>query len=255
MNDHTILKKAEFRFYEELNDLLPPERRKIKFIYHFKNNPSIKDAIESLGIPHTEVDLILINDNPVTFSYQLRDGDKVAVYPTFESLDISSISLLRKSPLRDLKFILDVHLGKLVRYMRMCGFDVYYNPLLDDKEIIGISRTEKRTILTRDTGLLKNKIITHGYWVRATDPKKQIIEILKRFDLFSSIKPFTRCLECNGMIISIEKEKIINKIPAKTNEYFNEFYTCSQCQKIYWAGSHFDKMQKLIEEFKPKSGS
>src|SRR5262249_47787352 len=156
-----------FRFYEELNDFLPLEKKKNSFLYSFSETASIKDIIESLGVPHTEVDLIVVNGESVDFSRQLTQGDHVSIYPVFEAFDISPIIKLRPAPLRNTRFILDVHLGKLARYLRLLGFDTFYETHCDDAQIISIAKNEHRIILTRDVGILKNKQVTHGHWMRA----------------------------------------------------------------------------------------
>jgi uncharacterized protein with PIN domain len=246
--------RADFRFYEELNDFLPEGKRKITFSVIFKGNPAIKDTIESIGIPHTEVDLILVNSKSVDFSYQLKTGDSVSVYPVFESLDISSATHLRAKPLRQTKFILDVHLGKLANYLRMLGFDTLYRNNYQDSRIVSIAGAEKRIILTRDIGMLKINDVTHGYWIRSQDPKKQVQEVVSRFDLKSSIKPFHRCMTCNGIIEKVDKESIRDDLDGNTEKYYNDFYRCGSCGKLYWQGSHYEKMKKFIEELQvPKN--
>jgi uncharacterized protein with PIN domain len=239
---------AEFRFYEELNDFLLPVKRKVTFEYKFAGNPSIKDAIEALGVPHTEVDLILVNGKSKKFSYKLKPGDRVSVFPVFESLDITGITQVRNKPLRKPKFILDVHLGKLARYLRLLGFDTLYRNDLQDAEIVRLAKQQHRIILTRDIGLLKNKSITRGYWLRATQPKQQIKEILLRFDLSKKAKPFSRCLECNGKIKLISKQLAEKILPMKTHKYYKKFYRCNTCKRIYWEGSHYKKLQILVIE-------
>lgn len=179
------------RFYEELNDFLHYSRRKKAFSFMLTGKRTIKDIIESLGVPHTEVDLILANQKPVQFDYHPEKDDFISVYPVFEAIDISSINLLRPRPLRETKFVLDVHLGTLARYLRLLGFDTYYRNNLKDEEIIDLSITEQRIILTRDLFILKNGKVTHGYFVRETNPKKQIVEIVRRFDLKDQFKSFT----------------------------------------------------------------
>jgi uncharacterized protein with PIN domain len=235
-----------FRFYEELNDFLPSSKRKTLFEYTFKGNPSIKDAIEALGIPHVEVDMIIVNGKPVDFSYKIKSEDQISVYPVFESLDISGVSNLREKPLRVTKFILDVHLGRLSKYLRLCGFDTVFNINLNDNEIIDLSLKEHRIILTRDRGLLKNKLVTHGYWIRSTNPIGQVREVLKRFDLRNTLHPFTRCMECNGMLADILKEEIFNELPPRTRDFYDGFKKCRGCGKIYWEGSHYERMKKFI---------
>ena len=241
---------ANFRFYEELNGFLPEEKRKQTFPFNFHNNPSIKDAIEAQGVPHTEVDLVLINGISVDFNHQLQDGDNVSVYPVFEALDIGNVTHLRPSTLRDVKFILDVHLGKLAHHLRMLGFDALYQNHFQDEKIMAIALNEKRIILTRDVGILKNAKVTHGYFLRATNPTEQTKEIIKRFDLRHKITPFIRCIECNDLLIDVDKEKISEKLPEKTKDYYDIFKQCQGCKKIYWQGSHFVKMKKFIASLK-----
>jgi uncharacterized protein with PIN domain len=246
---------AQFRFYEELNDFLSPDQKKIRFTYLFKGSPSIKDAIEAIGVPHTEIDLILVNGRSVDFHYLLQDGDDVSVYPVFERLDISPIVRLRQKPLRNPAFVLDVQLGRLAKYLRMVGFDTLYRNDFKGKEIIHRSEKEKRIILTRDVSLLKNKSVTRGCWIRSLLPEQQLMEVIQRFDLSSQIRPFQRCLICNGMIESVEKSSVLKKIPPKTALYFDVFYHCLSCGKIYWLGSHYERMKARISELMKASTS
>ena len=240
-------KRVQFRFYEELNDFLPPDKRKKDFTYEFTGKPSIKDAIEALGVPHTEVDLILINQKSVTFSTHLKNGDVISVYPVFERLDIENVTRLRNKPLRKIKFILDVNLGRLTRYLRMLGFDSLYSNQYADNDIIELAQSEGRIILTRDTGLLKNSKVTHGYWIRSQQPGEQIKEVIQRFNLEGTVHAFSRCTACNGEIKSVKKEVIIDKIPYKTGKYYNKFYQCAGCKKIYWKGSHYKRIMDFID--------
>ncbi|KPK87130.1 twitching motility protein PilT [bacterium SM23_31] len=246
-------KTAEFRFYEELNDFLPVDKRKSWLLYDFMGKPTVKDAVESIGVPHTEIDLILVNSKSVTFSYHLKDGDKVSVYPVFESLDISNVTHLREKPLRKPKYILDVQLGKLAKYLRMLGFDTLFENNYDDSEIVKIAKAEKRTILTRDVSILKIKAVTHGYWIRSQKPTEQITEVITRFDLYSNIKPLSRCIACNGIINKTTKESVIHKLQPKTKRYYNEFYQCKSCKKVYWKGSHYYKIKSFAAQLRKRS--
>ncbi|MGQ9798590.1 MAG: Mut7-C RNAse domain-containing protein [Ignavibacterium sp.] len=241
-------KKVSIRFYEELNDFLPKEKRKKRFTHNFIDRTSVKDLIESLGVPHTEIDLILVNGKSVDFNYLINDGDDISVYPVFESLDISDIQHLRAKPLRKPKFICDVHLGKLARNLRMFGIDVYYKNYLNDEEIVKISLAEKRTILTRDTGLLKRSEVTHGYFVRNDEPEKQTAEVISRFSLMKIIKPFTLCLDCGSKLVKINKKDILHLIPENVKQIQNKFFYCVNCKKIFWAGSHLNNMTLFIKE-------
>lgn len=236
------MNRASFRFYEELNDFLPAVRKKQDFSLEFQGNPSVKDIIESLGVPHPEVDLILINGESAEFSKKVYDGDMVSVYPVFESMDIAGVQRLRKEPLRETRFSLDVHLGKLLKYLRLLGFDAILDKDLDDKEIIEKAVQENRIILTRDKLLLRNKLVTHGYWIRSTSPQLQTVEVVRKFDLRGMMKPFTRCLECNSILEPVEKEEIEDKIPPRTRMFYNDFRICHGCDRIYWEGSHYQRM-------------
>ena len=241
-------KSAQFRFYEELNDFLPEHKKKTEYSYTFHGMPAVKDAIEAEGVPHTEVDLILVNGKSVGFDYSLQHDDRVSVYPVFETLDISPIVRLREKPLRESKFILDVHLGKLSKLLRMLGFDSSYRNDYSDPEIVNIALKEKRIILTRDRGILKINVVTHGYCIRSKKPKEQISEVLNRFDLFKQIKPFYRCMLCNGKLDKVDQESIQARLLPKTAQYYTEFYKCLKCDKIYWKGSHYEKMNNFIQK-------
>ncbi|MBN1821567.1 MAG: Mut7-C ubiquitin/RNAse domain-containing protein [Prolixibacteraceae bacterium] len=246
--DSTNSNIVTFRFYEELNDHLKPQQRKkeIFHIYHF--GQTVKDAIEKLGVPHCEVDLIIANGGSVGFDYRLHEGDYISFYPVFESFDISAVIRLRPEPLRIIKFVLDTHLGKLAKYLRLLGFDTLYSNAFKDDEIAELSINQKRIILTRDRGLLMQKKVTHGYFLRNTDPMKQLREVIARFQLFNLIKSFTRCSLCNGEINSVEKEMVMYRLPESTANYYTEFFICSLCNQVYWQGSHYYKLLNRIKD-------
>jgi len=242
--------KAYFRFYEELNDFLPPGKRKIKFEHQFVDKTTVKDMIESIGVPHVEIDLILVNGNSVDFNYHVVDRDSISVYPVFESLDITDLQHLRPKPLRIPKFILDVHLGKLAKLMRLFGFDSFYDNYYSDEKIVSIALEEKRAILTRDKGLLKRNEVDRGYWLRSTVPEEQLVEVIRRFDLLNEVNEFSRCIECNTILGKIEKNNVIDCIPEKAAKYYDDFTICRNCDKIFWPGCHHDKMKEKMEELK-----
>ena len=199
-------------------------------------------------MPHSEVDLILVNSESVGFDYGLKDGDRVAVYPVFESFDITSVQRLRPEPLRDTAFILDVNLGKLARRLRMLGFDAAYSNCLEDRELVEIATREKRIVLTRDRRLLFRKAITHGFWIRAVDVDAQVQQVLRRLDLYDQVKPLQRCLDCNGEIETVDKEQIWSRLEPLTRKYYREFYRCTRCHKVYWPGSHVAHMGGVIRQ-------
>ncbi len=235
---------AEFRFYEELNDFLPPEQRKRTIFRRFNGHPGIKDCIEAFGVPHTEVELIVVNGQSVGFDYQLQAGDRVAVYPVFESFDVAPLVRLREAPLRRIAFVLDVNLGKLARRLRLLGFDTLYSNRYRDAEVADIAAAENRIVLTRDRRLLHAKRITHGYWVRSVHPEEQTAEVIRRFALQGQIEPFKRCLVCNGLLKPVEKSAVLDRLEPKTRLYYEDFYLCEGCGKIYCEGSHLQKMRQ-----------
>lgn len=234
------------RFYEELNDFLTQSRRKAPFEVTVAPHRTIKDIIESTGVPHTEVDLILANGVSVGFEYRPADSDMISVYPVFESLDISPVVRLRPSPLRHLRLIADVHLGKLTRYLRLLGFDVLYDNSLDDDDIVSVAKNEGRIVLTADRGLLKRSDVTHGYCVRSDDADQQLIEVLRRFDCASRTAPFSRCMKCNGLLEDVSKDEILEQLEPKTRKYYEKFRRCTGCGKIYWKGTHFERLHSLV---------
>lgn len=241
------MSQCSIRFYEELNDFLPLERRKVDFSHEFQRRASIKDLIEALGVPHTEVDLILVNGASVDFSYIVRDGDRISVYPMFEAFDIQTVSRVRPQPLRVIRFVLDVHLGKLARYLRLLGFDTLYRNDYDDAELARLASAEQRILLTRDRDLLKRALVTHGFFVRATDPRRQIEEVLDRLDLYRAIQPFLRCARCNGLLAAASKHQVWERLAPKTRLYIEAFWTCGQCGQVYWEGSHLPHIRRFIE--------
>jgi hypothetical protein len=237
---------ATVRFYQELNRFLQ-EGQSGALEYRFAGSPSVKDVIEAFGVPHTEVDLVLINNESVSFDARVGDGDRVAVYPMFESLDISRTSHVRGSPLRVTRFVLDVHLGKLARLLRLLGLDALYETYYTDPEIVEISLRDERVILTRDQGMLKRRAVTHGYWVRSTDPMEQVVEIVNRFDLRAQIRPFRRCMACNGVIDPVDKRQIEHTLEEGTKKHFDRFFQCRRCGRVYWRGSHYENLLGKLE--------
>lgn len=238
---------AILRFYEELNDFLPAKFRKAAIEYRFRDNPSIKDVIEAHHVPHTEVDLVIANGESVGFAYHLKDGDHVSVYPTYEGIDIRSIVKLRPNPLRRTAFILDVHLGTLAARLRMIGMDTVFGPQFDDKQIIEQALAEHRIILTRDRGLLQHRAVTHGYCVRSDDVNRQTIEVIRRFDLRDCIRPFTRCIRCNGNLNPVSKANILDRLQPLTRKHYHHFAICDVCGNVYWKGSHHEKLMQVVE--------
>ncbi|MGG6241808.1 Mut7-C RNAse domain-containing protein [Nodosilinea sp. AN01ver1] len=249
------MQRLVFRFYAELNDFLAPERKQTEFIHWLNEPASIKDAIESLGVPHPEVDLILVNGKSVGFDYLTQNGDRVSVYPHFKSLEVGGTSLVRPAPLPQIKFVLDVHLGKLATYLRLLGFDALYRRDYGDAELAQISSQQQRILLTQDRGLLKRSLVTHGYIVRSHVPEQQAKEVLDRFHLHNAVAPLERCPRCNGRLTAVDKAEICDRIPPLTRLHYDAFSRCQSCGQIYWKGAHYDRIQQLVDRVTLATGT
>lgn len=239
---------AEYRFYEELNDFLAPERRRRSFEYDCARAATVKNAIEALGIPHTEVELILVNGVSVDLAHPVREGDRIAVYPRFEAFDVAPLLRLREAPLRIPRFVADAHLGGLARLLRMTGFDTLYRNDIHDDEIAALAAGEGRIALTRDRELLKRRDIDHGCYVHALKPREQFREIVGRLQLEALAKPFTRCLQCNTALTAVERAAVLAVLPPRVAERYERFSTCADCGRVYWEGSHWERMREVLRE-------
>jgi len=243
-------REIEVRFYAELNDFLPADQRQRSFPYGFTGTPSVKDTVEAIGVPHTEIDVILVDGRSVEFGHRLAGGERVAVYPVFERFDVTDVTRLRPEPLRVTRFIADVHLGKLARHLRLLGFDTAWRRDLKDEEIVDRSLAEGRIILTRDLGILKNGRVTHGYWLRSVQPLDQLDEVVSALDLARGIEPYSRCLECNGELESISRLRAARQVPLQVFLVYRDFRRCPGCGRVYWGGSHQSRLDAVIERIR-----
>ena len=206
---------------------------------------SVKDVIESCGVPHPEVDLILVNGQPVDFEYTVDGDANIEAFPVgHQNTQWKEKQLQTHS---DKRFVIDGHLGRLARNLRLLGFDTAYDPQAHDRQILDRMKSENRALLTRDRRLLMHAIVQHGYCPRSQNPDEQTIEVIRRFHLLKSIAPFTRCLRCNASLEKITKDDVIEKLEPLTKIYYDQFRRCTGCGQIYWPGSHFSKLQRRIE--------
>lgn len=229
--------RVHFCFHGELNDFLPPAKRHISFDHQAGGTDTVKHVIESIGIPHTEIERVTADGRILSPSDRLTDGERIDVFPHREPV-----------LLNDAQFVLDGHLGRLAAYLRMLGFDCWYDRFADDPTLAAISRKETRLLLTRDVGLLKRSEVVAGYCVRAHKPHEQLREVTRRFALRPKFAPFTRCMDCNGNLYSVSKDEVADLLPPHTRETKSEFSRCSQCQKIFWRGSHQARMLGWIKD-------
>lgn len=245
---------ATFRFYAELNDFLAPERRGIAFDYACARAATAKHAIEALGVPHTEVEALLINGEARSLGHLLYEHDRVTVYPRFRHLQPGA-SFRIQPPLPDpVRFIADAHLGGLARLLRMAGFDTLYENNFQDADIEIIAAQEQRIVLSRDLELLKRSSIAHGAYVRALKPARQFGEIVERFKLRSG-QAFTLCLTCNAPLRPISVEAAHDRVPPNIQATQRSFSTCEVCRRIFWEGSHWKSMQRLLAETMQTAGA
>jgi uncharacterized protein with PIN domain len=235
-----------FRFYEELNDFLAPERRRREFECACPRGASVKHAIEALGVPHTEVELVLVDGASVGFEHALAGGERVAVYPVFEAFDVTPLVRVRERPLRETRFIADAHLGALARLLRLAGFDTRFANAWPDAEIVRLALAEHRIVLTRDRALLMRRELTHGCYVHARHAAQQAREMFDRLDLRGTARPFTRCLVCNAALRPTDKAAIAARVPAGVFARHERFAGCPDCGRVYWEGVHWKRMTETL---------
>jgi len=209
---------------------------------------SVKDVIESCGVPHPEVDLILINGQPVDFHYTLGTDADIELYPV--GTDIPEFKEQRLQVTTAMRFVADGHLGKLARNLRLLGFDVAYDPQADDRQLLRVMEREDRALLTRDRRLLMHAVVKTGYYPRSQDADEQTVEVTRRFNLLDSIAPFTRCIRCNGLLRNVSKTEIVERLEPLTKIHYEQFQRCIDCEQIYWPGSHFSKLQERLQKIR-----
>jgi uncharacterized protein with PIN domain len=204
-------------------------------------------VIEACGVPHTEVDLILVNGEPVDFALILTQDAVVDVYPPNQTR--SPVLPEDRLQVRGIeKFVADGHLGKLVRDLRLLGIDVTCDSAAEDRQLVMTSNNEDRVLLTRDRRLLMHAAVRHGYYLRSQNPLEQTVEVLRRFNLGSALVPFSRCLRCNAALESAKKAEVLDRLEPLTRIYYEQFRRCRGCGQVYWSGSHFDKLRARVEE-------
>jgi len=238
-----------FIFHGYLRDLLKKEARgNVPFLHHLERRASIKDAIEALGVPHPVVGRLTVNGREVGFDYILRQGDLVEAAPLSPPVDPFVPTILRPEPLERLGFVVDVNVGKLALHLRTLGFDTVYGKDSKDGRLAWLAQAEKRILLSRDVSLLKRKIVMHGYLLRSQDPVRQLIEVMRLYDLGGWIRPLSRCIPCNGLLVPVGKESILARLEPLTRKYYESFHICKKCGRIYWPGSHQEKLIAFVRQ-------
>lgn len=237
-------------FWGNLKELLRPPFRGVKRVeYELTRQASVKDIVESFGVPHTEVGRLTVDGRDISFSCPGSDHDSLDVYPLCPPVNVLTPTLLRPEPLASITFAVDVNVGKLASLLRMAGFDAFYRNYISDPELIEVAVQEKRIVLSRDTNLLKRKELVYGYLVREIHPEKQLAEVVHLFGIKEQLKPLSRCMRCNGLLQPVEKEQILDQLEPLTQKYYHSFRQCRRCHNIYWPGSHRDKMLRLLGKY------
>jgi hypothetical protein len=231
---------ARFHFAAELARFLRPEYRDRRFAYSCARAANLKNAIEALGVPHTEVGELLVNGAPATLQRIVREGDEIEV--------LAPRAALADGPLL---FIADAHLGGLARFLRMLGLDTVHEPRIADADIRRLAHAEDRIVLTRDRDLLKCRDIARGYYVRALKPEAQLREVVARYGLADAARPFSRCLHCNLPLASVDKADIAHRLPPKVAQLQQSFTHCPGCDRLYWPGSHYARMRDALAVIVP----
>lgn len=237
------MSRAQFRFYAELNHFLPRQHRQQDILHEFNEPATIKDRIEAHGVPHTDVDLIQVNGAPVDFQYRVRDGDRVSVYPC---LAVTENPRPLRPPFPRGRFALDQHLARLAAYLRLMGLDTAHRPEWADEELARVAVEEHRVLLSRDKRLLMRNRVVHGGFVHATDPMDQVPEVLHRFGARETFAPFTRCLACNGLLQPVSRDQVSSRLQPDTRRFYDRFWQCAGCHRIYWEGSHVRRMRTWV---------
>ena len=233
-------------FPEEFRRFVRPRKRDLNIRYVVDRKTSVKDIIEALGVPHTEVGRITAGGESVGFDWIPTDSNRIHIRPITPPFDVTKPSFLRPIPFSGLRFIVDVNVGKLALLLRILGLDTEYTNTLGDREIAERAESEQRIVLSKDTGLLKRNQVVFGRHIQSVRPDDQLVEVVRFFGIQGPFQPFSRCLRCNQVLEPVEKADILHRLQPKTKKYFNRFKTCPDCDRIYWNGSHLDLMKERL---------
>lgn len=239
---------GEVRLYGALRDFLPRSRRRaLQLEVSLRGRPGVKDVLESLGVPHPEIELLIVDGEPHGFTTRVAPGARIAAYPRFHGIELSAGPLATPRPAPPVRFALDGHLGGLARALRLLGFDATWQPQIEDVVLVAHATGEHRVLLTRDVGCLKRGEVVLGHWVRNTAPEQQLLEVLEHFELGTSLHPFTRCLICNVVLLARRAVEVRDRVPPRVAERHLLYRQCPQCLRIYWQGTHAESLTRRLE--------
>lgn len=230
---------ATFRFHGDLESFLPRERRGAAIEHVYARAATLKQAIEALGVPHTEVGAVSVNGTPATLARAVRELDVVEAFPHVPGA----------APFEEpLAFVADAHLGGLARMLRMLGFDTLFDAGFADAEVVRLAHAGRRVALTRDRDLLKRRDVLRGAFVRALKPEAQLKEIAARYPIAARMRPFTLCLHCNFVLAPAATELVLAHVPERIRAHYTSFMYCAGCGRVYWEGSHWERMRSVLAQ-------
>lgn len=214
---------------------------------------SIKDAVESLGVPHTEVVAVVVDDVEVGWDARLQGGEQVHVHPvgaTAGSIEVVAHRLGHvrpPPPSRPLAIVADVHLGTLARWLRVLGVDTWWDHDADDADLADLAVRDDRVLLTRDRGLLMRAVVTHGALVRPDDPAEQLVEVAGRLLRPDDLAPGTRCPACNGEVDRVPVAEVADRLePGTRAAGHDRVGRCRDCDRLYWSGAHAAALDRIL---------
>ena len=228
--------RVRMRFDPRLDAFLAPQRRGVEFDYDGAQHASVKHAIEALGVPHTEVGRVQVDDIVVGLGHRLRDGERVQV---------AAVGAAASDPERAPRFVADAHLGRLARYLRFLGFDTLQRNAWDDGELVALARAGQRIVLTRDRALLMRRDVERGCCLRAIEPLAQLREVGARYALEATPATWRapRCLLCNTPVVAVQPASVASSVPPQVRAHHDAFWRCPSCARVYWRGSHWQRMR------------
>jgi uncharacterized protein with PIN domain len=219
---------------------------------------SLKDCLEAAGIPHTEVDLVLVEGRPADFGHLLLGHESLEAFPVPPAASEEGMRDARVEPAPDLfpdrrlqprplareRFLCDRHLGKLARLLRMLGVDTAYAADESEADLARHAVAEERAVLTCSRSLLMRREIGWGRLIRSRVPDEQAVEVVRRFGLASRVRLFGRCSRCNGPLVEASLQEVGARVPPRTRAWLDRYYRCRSCGQIYWEGTHVARLRR-----------
>lgn len=233
MPDHPVT----LRIARDLQFFLAPRRRHRPVQLAHDGTSTLGHLVQSVGVPLTEVGEMRVADRVAPPSTQPASGAVVSV---------SARGRPQPTPTWPPRFLLDVHLGTLARWLRLVGLDAAYRNDRDDARLASVAAEESRVLLSKDRGLLQRRAVRAGAYVRGDRPDDQLADVLDRFA--PPLRPWTRCLSCGGPLCEVSKSEVAGQLRPGTRRTYDAFARCAHCGQVYWHGAHADRLDALVAE-------